>query len=91
MFDNLSKAVHAFPIIKLTILSVDEILLPDMWKGLQMSFMYRLMNLPKIRIPVWFGTPQSINHMATCLPSWKPSKLDEPDMQDTAGEAGTSS
>ena len=28
---------------------------------------------------------------ATCLPSRKLSKLDEPDMQDTAGEAGTSS
>ena len=25
------------------------------------------------------------------LPSWTLSKLDEPDMQDTAGEAGTSS
>ena len=28
---------------------------------------------------------------ATCLPSRKLSELDEPDMQDTAGEAGTSS
>ena len=28
---------------------------------------------------------------ATCLPLRKLSKLDEPDMQDTAGEAGTSS
>ena len=27
----------------------------------------------------------------TCLPSQKLSKLDQPDMQDTAGEAGTSS
>ena len=26
-----------------------------------------------------------------CLPSWKLSKVDEPDMQDTAGEATTSS
>ena len=26
--------------------------------------------------------------MATCLPSRKLSKLDKPDMQDTAGEAG---
>ena len=32
------------------------------------------------------NTPQS-----TCLPSRKLSKLDEPDMQDTAWEAGTSS
>ena len=31
------------------------------------------------------------NYTATCLPSWKLSKLDEPDMQVTAGEAGTSS
>ena len=37
------------------------------------------------------NTPQSTNYTATCLPSRKPSKLDEPDMQDTAGEAETSS
>ena len=36
------------------------------------------------------NTPQSTNYTATCLPSQKLSKLDEPDMQDTA-EAGTSS
>ena len=35
----------------------------------------------------WEGT----NSTATCLPSWKLSKLDKPDMQNTAGEAGTSS
>ena len=29
--------------------------------------------------------------MVTCLPSQKLFKLDEPDMQDTAGEAGASS
>ena len=37
------------------------------------------------------NTPQSTSRTATYLPSWKLSKLDEPDMQDTAGEAGTSS
>ena len=31
-------------------------------------------------------TPQSTNYTATCLPSQKLYKLDEPDMQDTAGE-----
>ena len=31
--------------------------------------------------------PQGTNYTATCLPSRKLSKLDEPDMQDTAGEA----
>ena len=31
------------------------------------------------------------NAAATYLPSLELSKLDEPDMQDTAGEAGTSS
>ena len=36
-------------------------------------------------------TPQDTNYTATCLPSQKISKLNEPDMQDTAGEAGTSS
>ena len=30
-------------------------------------------------------------HTATCLPSQKLSKLEEPDMQDTAGEARMSS
>ena len=37
------------------------------------------------------NTPQGTNYTATFLPSRKLSKLDEPDMQDTAGEAGTSS
>ena len=37
------------------------------------------------------NTPQRNNYTATCLPSQKLSKLDEPDMQDTAGEAETSS
>ena len=37
------------------------------------------------------NTPQGTNYTATCHPSRKLSKLDEPDMQDTAGEAGTSS
>ena len=37
------------------------------------------------------NTPQSTSCTPTYLPSRKLSKLDEPDMQDTAGEAGTSS
>ena len=37
------------------------------------------------------NTPQHTNCPATCLLSRKLFKLDEPDMQDTAGEAGTSS
>ena len=37
------------------------------------------------------NTPQDTNYTATCLLSRKLSKLDELDMQDTAGEAGTSS
>ena len=37
------------------------------------------------------NTPKSSSCTATNLPSRKLSKLDEPDMQDTAGEAGTSS
>ena len=37
------------------------------------------------------NTQQGNNYTATCLPSRKQSKLDQPDMQDTAGEAGTSS
>ena len=37
------------------------------------------------------NTPQGTNYTATYLPSRKLSKLDEPDMQDTTGEAGTSS
>ena len=37
------------------------------------------------------NTPQDTNCTATCLLSRKLFKLDEPDMQDTAGEAGTNS
>ena len=37
------------------------------------------------------NTQQGTNYTATCLPSRKLSKLDEQDMQDTAGEAGMSS
>ena len=37
------------------------------------------------------NTQQSSSCKATNLPSQKISKLDEPDMQDTAGEAGASS
>ena len=36
-------------------------------------------------------TPRDTNYTATCLPSRKLYKLDEPDTQDTAGEARTSS
>ena len=39
----------------------------------------------------WRQHPQGTNYTATCLPSQKLSKSDEPDMQDTAGEAETSS
>ena len=39
----------------------------------------------------WRQHPQGTNYTATCLPSRKLSKLDEPDMQDTAGEARMSS
>ena len=39
----------------------------------------------------WRQHPQGTNCTATCHPSRKLSKLDEPDMQVTAGEAGTSS
>ena len=37
------------------------------------------------------NAPHGTNYTATCLPSRKLSKLDEPHMQDTAGEAKTSS
>ena len=37
------------------------------------------------------ATPQGTNYTATCLPSRKLSKLDDLDMQVTAGQAGTSS
>ena len=37
------------------------------------------------------NTLQGTNYTATCLPSRKLSKLDEPVMQVTAGEAGTRS
>ena len=37
------------------------------------------------------STPQSGSYTAIYHPSRKLSKLDEPDMRDTAGEAGTNS
>ena len=37
------------------------------------------------------SNPQSSSCTATYHPSWKLFKLDEPDMQDTAGEVGMSS
>ena len=37
------------------------------------------------------NNPQGTNYTATCLPPQKLSKLDEPDTQDTTGEAETSS
>ena len=37
------------------------------------------------------NTPQDTNCTATCPLSQKLFKLDEPDMQDTAGEVGTNS
>ena len=37
------------------------------------------------------STPPGTNYTAICFPSRKLSKLDKPDMQDTAGEAGMSS
>ena len=49
------------------------------------------MNIDKAIPVTLFATSQSTNYTATCLPSQKPFKLDEPDMQNTAGEAGTSS
>ena len=65
------------------------------------SLKVELMSLSTRRVRVfgylfWFtshggNTPQGTNYTATCLPSRKLFKLDEPDMQDTAGEAGTSS
>ena len=39
----------------------------------------------------WRQHPQDTNYTATCLPSRKLYKLDEPDTQDTAGEARTNS
>ena len=39
----------------------------------------------------WRQHPTITNYTATCFPSRKLYQLDEPDMQDTAGEAGTSS
>ena len=37
------------------------------------------------------NTPQGANYTATCLASQKLYKLDEPDAQDTAGEARANS
>ena len=47
--------------------------------------------MPSISFKLGSNTQQGTYDKATCLPSQKLSKLDEPDIQDTAGEAGTSS
>ena len=44
-----------------------------------------------LRVSPGGNTPQDTNCTATCLLSRKLFKLDEPGMQDTAGEAGTNS
>ena len=49
---------------------------------------YKKINMKKI---ISVHIPQGTNYTVTCLPSRKLSKLDELDMQDTAGEAETSS
>ena len=48
-------------------------------------------NYTRILLEILIKTQQSSSFSATYLPSQKLSKLDEPDKQDTAGEAGTSS
>ena len=45
----------------------------------------------KIARSILVNTPQDTNCTATCPLSRKLFKLDGPDMQDTAGEAGTDS
>ena len=49
------------------------------------------MEKEKFVLAVWLDDEESTNYTATYLLSRKLSKLDEPDIQDTAGEAGTSS
>ena len=46
-------------------------------------------NYTRMLHAIWNNTPQDTNYTATCLLSRKLFKLDEPDMQDTAGEART--
>ena len=79
MIDSLSIAVRAFVSCVSMFFSVDETLLPTQECCEQYG------------ISPGGNTPQGINYTATCLLLRKLSKLDEPDMQDNAGEAGTSS
>ena len=53
----------------------------------QNSFVFTQLN----GLKYCFNIPQSSSYTATYHPSRKLSKLDEPDMQDTAEEVGTSS
>ena len=53
----------------------------------QMIFMYLCVCCEQYWTSPGGNTPQSTNYTATCLPSRKLAKSDEPDMQDTAGEA----
>ena len=60
------------------------------WLEKKLDSNYTRMLQAKLNTPGG-NTPQVTNYTATCLPSQKLSKLDKPDMQNTAGEAGTSS
>ena len=57
--------------------------------GCQLYLLYMILNVPTCS--PGGNTPQGTNYTAICLPSRKLYKLDKPDMQDTTGEAGTSS
>ena len=59
-------------------------------KGVVQGCLFFL-HLKNYLINTGVNTPQDTNYTATCLPSRKLYKLDEPDTQDTAGEARTSS
>ena len=53
---------------------------------------YEMFVFSKSKITEFGGsTPKNSSYTATNHPSWKVSKLDKPDMWDTAGDVGTSS
>ena len=55
--------------------------------GFSLVGFYGISTIVGYLMPNPFYTPQSTNYMVTCLPSRKLYKLDEPDTQDTTGEA----
>ena len=76
-------------VIKVILIVLWDIKDPSLWFSWK-SATVKFTPIIEWQISPGGNTQQGTNYTATCLPSRKLSKLDEPDMQDAAGEARTS-